>query len=104
MAYAPMSLTTDGPHGRRVQSAQGAQPGKPRRWSYMSDDAVATVRVISYFSDAYYRGMRMGDLVDVIVTSAGSVSAVSTCVVMTCTAAAGADLSDGTSISVTNSD
>jgi hypothetical protein len=104
MAYSPMLLTTDGAHGRRVQSAQGAQPGKPRVWTYMSDDAVATVRVTGYFSDAYYRGMRKGDLVWVIVTLAGDVTAVSMCPVLTCTAAAGADLANGTSITLTNSD
>ena len=102
MAYQPMKLTTSGPHGRRVHSVTGAQPGYPRLWSYMTDDAVATVRAASYFTDAYYRGMRAGDLVDVVVTSAGAVSAASLCRVMTCTAADGADLADGTAVSVTN--
>ena len=101
MAYQPMKLTTAGPHGQRVKSVSGAA-GFPRLWSYMTDDAVATVRAASYFTDAFYRGMRAGDLVDVVVTSAGSVSAASLCRVMTCTAADGADLADGTAVSVTN--
>ena len=101
MAYQPMKLTTVGQYGRRVHSVSG-QDGLPKLWSYMTDDAVATVRAASYFTDAYYRGMRAGDLVDVVVTSAGSVSAASLCRVMTCTAADGADLADGTAISVTN--
>lgn len=101
MAYQPMKLTTAGPYGQRVKSVNG-QDGLPRLWSYMTDDSVATVRAAGYFADAFRRGMRKGDLVDVVVTSAGAVSAASLCRVMTCTKADGADLADGTAISVTN--
>mgnify|MGYP000243450124 CR=1 FL=1 len=101
MAYNPKLLTTAGINGRRVRHVV-AKDGYPRIWSYMSDDSVATVRAAGYLADAFGRGMRKGDLVDVVVTSSGSVSAASLCRVMTCTRASGADLADGTAISVTN--
>ena len=104
MAYNTSLLTTAGPHGRRVKSVVGAQPGFPRTWSYMSDDAVATVRVAGYFSDGYFRGMRKGDIVNVVVTSGGTVTAMSICVVMTSSVSSAPDISDGSSITVTNSD
>lgn len=103
MAYSPLHLTTMGSEGMMVNSAP-ARDKCPRWWSYMSDDAMATVRVIGYFSDAYHRGMRKGDKVYVVVTSAGAVSATYDCAVLTCTAAAGADLTDGVSLTLTNSD
>lgn len=107
MAYIPLRLTTDGDNGRRLASI-APEPYRPRTWSYMTTDAAATVRVASYFTDAFYRGMRAGDVVRVVTVTGTwpsvTVTAFTNCVVMTCTASAGADLSDGTVTSVTNSD
>jgi hypothetical protein len=90
MAYAAKNL-------RRLTGSYGV----PSIWSYSSTDAVATVRAANYVTNARQLGMRVGDIVIVTVTSSGVPTAVSLCVVMA-VAAAGADLADGTSISVTN--
>jgi hypothetical protein len=101
MAYNPLRLTTVGDDALRVNSV-ATQPLTPRTWTYQSADAVATVRAANYFSDAKQRGMKVNDLVFVVVAADGSAAtAVSICVVMA-VAATGADLSDGTSITVTN--
>lgn len=74
-----------------------------RTWKYSSVDAVTLVRVAGYFTNAYALGMRAGDMVEVIDNDASPI-AVSWCMCQTCTAAAGADLSDGSAMTVTNSD
>lgn len=73
----------------------------PNIWSYASADAVATVRVINYFTNALDLGMKKNDVVLVSVT--GGTATVSWCLVMA-VIAAGADLSDGLVITATNSD
>lgn len=75
----------------------------PRLWSYISDDAMTTARVDEYITDALMRRMRVGDLVIVTQTTAGAVTA-STLTVCMAVTADGADLADGTAITVTNSD
>lgn len=74
----------------------------PRLWLYNSTDASATVDGAGYFTDAYTLGMRAGDQVIVVNTT----SKITTWhYVVSCTAAAGADLGDGTTIgSSTNTD
>lgn len=104
MAYSPNNLRCiagpDNPGGDRSLAHEG---GVMRLWTYKSTDAVASVRALNYITDAQLRGMRAGDIVFVAVQSAaGAVpSAISICPVLA-VVAAGADLSDGTSISVTN--
>lgn len=39
----------------------------PRRFAYFTDDSFATVFGSGYFSDAFKRGMKLGDIVDVYV-------------------------------------
>lgn len=107
MAYLPLHLSTEGGDGRRLGSV-APEPWRPRNWTYMTTDSVATVRVAGYISNGFQMGMRPGDTVRVVVATgtwpAVTITAVSSCLVMTCTAAAGADLADGTTLSVTNSD
>lgn len=80
----------------------GGVGGTPRVWMYVSTDASADVDASGYFSNAYALGMRAGDLVlvqdsDDLVWSGHSV--------ITCTAAAGANLGLGVAISsATNGD
>lgn len=72
-----------------------------RIWAYKSTDAMSTVRGANYIADAKDRGMRPGDVVYVTQTTAGAITAVTPSVVIT-VGASGADLTDGTAISVTN--
>ena len=101
MAYIPLNLKTVGPDGLMVNSI-ALQPDAIRMWHYTSTDTMTTVRAANYFSDAKQRGMKVGDMVTVLQTTGGAVTAVTLAVVMA-VASTGADLSDGTTISVTNS-
>lgn len=74
----------------------------PRMWFYTSTDAVTTVRVSGYFTDGYKLGMRAGDIVLVLDNDASPVTG-SWCWVATATTSA-VDLSDGVTITGTNSD
>jgi len=73
-------------------------PDRPRIWAYQSADAIATARAINYISDAKYRGMKPYDVVLVVDSATPTLSWCSVIAV----AETGADLSDGTAISVTN--
>lgn len=77
-----------------------------RVYAYRSADGVATVRDGAYFTDGYWRGMRRGDVVHVqeVHASTGAVEAHQICIVVSCTKADGANVSDGTAISLTNTD
>lgn len=104
MAYLPNNLRCiAGPENPGGNRSIAHEAGVCVLWTYKSSDAVATVRGANYFTDAFLRGMRAGDIVFVTVqASAGAVpSAVSVCPVAACTAS-GADLSDGSSMTVTN--
>lgn len=81
----------------------GGMNGTPRLWMYTeASAAAAAVDALGYFSNAYALGMRAGDLV---FTYNQATKIWSAHTVATCTAAAGADLADGTTIgSSTNSD
>jgi hypothetical protein len=101
MAYNPMRLSTIGPNGLMVASC-ATQPLLPRLWTYQSADSIATARAANYISDAKQRGMKVNDVVLVVVAADGAAAtALSFCTVMA-VASTGADLSDGTSLSVTN--
>ena len=72
---------------------------------YHTTDTVATVRAANYISDAQARGVQVGDIVWVYVwdttVRSGTLSAIQIMPVVAVTAT-GADLGDGTAISVTN--
>jgi hypothetical protein len=74
-----------------------------RMWQYTSTDAVATVRVAGYFSNGWDLGMRAGDLVAVLDNDASPITG-SFCWVTSATAADGVDLSDGVTITGTDTD
>ena len=76
--------------------------GSRKQWYYSSPDAVTLVRVAGYFTDGYKLGMRAGDLVTVIDNDASPLTG-SLCWVAAATASS-VDLSDGVTITGTNTD
>lgn len=81
----------------------GSIPVAPRIWSYSSTDAVTTVRVAAYISNGYALGMRAGDIVIVLDNDASPLTG-SWCWVATATVGGSVDLSDGVTITGTNTD
>lgn len=82
----------------------GGTGAGPRMWFYSSVDAVTTVRVTGYFTNGYTLGMRVGDIVLVLDNDASPVTG-SWCWVTDVTASSGvADISDGVTITGTDSD
>lgn len=73
-----------------------------RMWQYTSDDAVTAVRVSGYFTNGYDLGMRQGDIVVVLDNDASPITG-SWCWVTSATSSA-VDLSDGVTITGTDSD
>jgi hypothetical protein len=73
-----------------------------RMWQYTSDDAVTAVRVSGYFTDGWNLGMRAGDLVVVLDNDASPITG-SLCWVTSATSSA-VDLSDGVTITGTDTD
>lgn len=73
-----------------------------RIWRYSSADAVTLVRVAGYFTDGWNRGMRAGDLVYVEDNDAAPRTG-SLCWVTSATATE-VDLSDGVTITGTDTD
>lgn len=73
-----------------------------RVWSYSSADAVTSVRVSGYFTDGWDRGMRAGDLIYVRDNDASPTTG-SLCWVTSATSSA-VDLSDGVTITGTDTD
>ena len=75
--------------------------GTFRLWHYKAvTDAQATMRVANYFSDAYAKGMRSGDVILAILDSgAGAIF-----VCNSASAPATVDVNDGVAIAVTDSD
>lgn len=72
-------------------------------WAYKGTDAATAVRVDGYFTDGYDLGMRAGDLVLSVDTSADPITS-QMMIVSTATAADGVDLSNGTAVTATNAD
>lgn len=93
-----MAYSTSSPP---ILIAGGVAAG-PRIWMYVSTDANTAVDASGYFSNAYDLGMRAGDLVFVQDSDDKVWYGHS---VITCTAAAGADLGAGVALSsATNAD
>jgi hypothetical protein len=101
MAYVPTEL-------RLIVGGAMSNLSGPNIWSLDSTDALATVDTAAYISDATARGVRVGDVVLVRVwtslTAKTSLSAISFMAVASISAAGAANLTDGTAISVTNTD
>ena len=74
----------------------------PRIWVYSSVDAVSLVRVAGYFTDGWTLGMRKGDVVLVLDNDASPITG-SWCWVSAASSTS-VDLSDGVTITGTNSD
>lgn len=83
-----------------------------QHWLLDGEDAPATARVTGYITDADEKGMRVGDLVTLRqwtsftdqYTRTGPVLAAQLMVVASIAADGSADLTDGTAISVTDTD
>lgn len=73
-----------------------------RMWQYTSTDAVATVRVSGYFTNGWDLGMRAGDIVVVLDSDASPITG-ALCWVTSATSSA-VDLSDGVTVTGTDSD
>lgn len=91
-----MTYATSNPPALQTQAIAG-----PRRWSYSSADAIATVNTAGYITNGDALGMKVGDTVEVRDTATPTTSL---CTVISVTAGSSVDLSDGTAISQTNSD
>lgn len=74
----------------------------PRIWTYSSADAVTLVRVAGYFTDGWTLGMRKNDIVLVLDNDASPITG-SWCWVSAASSTS-VDLSDGVTITGTNSD
>lgn len=81
--------------------AQGVAGGR-KLWIYTSTDAVSDVRVSGYFTNGYSLGMRAGDIVLVLDNDASPVTG-SWCWV-TSASSTTTDISDGVTVTGTNSD
>ncbi|WP_159585921.1 hypothetical protein [Chelativorans xinjiangense] len=81
----------------------GALSGGRRLWYYSSADAVTVVRVDGYFSNGWDLGMRKGDLVIVLDNDASPITG-ALCWVTSASATGGVDLSDGVTITGTDTD
>jgi hypothetical protein len=83
-----------------VSSLLGTTKGKV--WSYDSTDAATVVRADAYISNGFYLGMSIGDIVDHIDSVGGTVA--HRYVVKSVAAGGAADLTDGTALTVTDTD
>ena len=92
-----MAYSTSNPPKLIVQGVGG----KGRIWHYESADAIATVNTSGYFSNGDALGMQVGDTVWVRDTATPTTSI---CTVVDVTSGGQADVSDGTSVSQTDSD
>lgn len=81
-----------------------------KEWELHTTDAIATVNTSDYISDGVRRGMAQGDRVRVVIRASlptGAVTAQSECWVInvgTGSAAEGVDLTDGLTITATDTD
>lgn len=98
MAYTPSEL-------RLLVPTMDNGNGTPQIWSLQGDDAVTTVRGANFITDAAKRGMKKGDLVMYTLWSSistkATVSGFHQFVVLT-VGSSGADLTDGSAITITN--
>jgi len=92
-----MAYSTSNPPAIETQAINGR-----RRWSYVSADAIATVDGAGYFSNGFDLGMKLGDVVEVTVSSSGATAILY--VNNTPTASLAPDTTDGTTISATDTD
>ena len=99
-----MAYSTSNPPRLRNQDI-ASEYGK--EWTYFTTDAITVVRVAGYITDAGDLGMKVGDLVYTFVVddvdAPTSLTGASIMPVVSITSGA-ADLSDGTAISVTDTD
>lgn len=97
-----MAYSTSAPpsalHHAGIANPQGAQ-----HWALSGTDAVTVVRVTGYVSNAKTLGMKKGDIVWYTKTDASPIS-VQIMIVSAINADGSADLSDGLSVTATNSD
>lgn len=100
MAYVSSEL-------RLLVSTLSSNSGTPQLWSLQGVDAVTVVDTANFISDADSRGMRKGDIV--IYTRWDDISTKATVTghhifsVMS-VSSSGANLSDGTAVTATNTD
>lgn len=92
-----MAYSTSSPPTLVSQAIAG-----PRHWFYSSTDAVATVRVSGYFTNGWDLGMRAGDTITVLDSDASPITG-SLCWVTSASSTA-VDLSDGVTITGTDTD
>lgn len=98
MAYVPAELRLMVP---------SMKADSPQLWSLQGTDAVTDVDAANFITDALTRGMRKGDII--LYTKWDNISTKATCQghhifsVLT-VASTGADLSNGTAVTATNSD
>lgn len=77
MAYTPATLS-------KVSTGTIDNSPAGNRWLYThASDSDATVKASGYFSDAYKKGVRAGDVIDFVLIGTG----LYTHVVLTCTSA-----------------
>jgi hypothetical protein len=100
MAYVSSEL-------RLLVSTLSSNAGTPQLWSLQGVDAVTDVDAANFISDAESRGMRKGDIV--LYTKWDNISTKATCqghhiFSVISVASTGADLSNGTAVTATNSD
>jgi hypothetical protein len=93
-----MAYTTSNP----PQLLCGGVGSGLRIWAYSSADAVTLVRVAGYFTNGWSLGMRAGDIVLVLDNDASPITG-SWCWVTSATSSE-VDLSDGVTITGTDSD
>lgn len=92
MAYDPSALALKSGHVY----------GPHRTWFYKTTDAMTTVRGATYFGDGQARGMQLGDVVEVLVVNGSNVPQTFHIAVVMAISSGVPDLSDGTSIDLTN--
>lgn len=75
-----------------------------RTWEYKTTDAMnPTVRAAGYIADGFIRGMRVGDIVQVLTVNGSNVVQTNVLATVISFTSGAADLSDGTALTVTNS-
>lgn len=94
-----MAYSTSAPPARFTTGDVGNK--YPTLWIYDSTDALTAVRVTGYFTNAKSLGMKKGDVV--LVTNQATPTAAFVPVIAI-NANGSADLSDGTALTVTNTD
>jgi hypothetical protein len=93
-----MAYSTSAPPQLIAQSVGGGGA----LWFYSSADAIATVNTSGYFTNGYRLGMKVGD--SIIVRDTATPTQTLAVVMDVNTTTGAADISDGTTISVTDSD